>query len=304
MPLMGRAPISKDSRNTVGIGAKSKPKTNRRPQSPTKEVESNRQYDEKLMNELTGQKPKTVYKNGRHNEMGKNEFLKLLSHQLKNQDPMNPMDQNKFAADLAQFAQLEQLSNMNSKFDKLNPNVGMEDKYYGASFLGKKVVTNGSSVNYKGNGEDADIYFNLPDKADKVVVRVLDKQGNIITEQWKEKLSAGAHKTSWDGNDLAGNPENAGEFRIAVQAWDETGGLIPAHTKIEGLVESVFFENGETVFIVDGRKVFMRDIDSFHVPDAKKEMQVKNNTPQKTQAINTYKNNAQLDPSNAAVYDR
>ena len=50
--------------------------------------------------------------------MGKDEFLKLLTVQLKNQDPMNPMEQGKMAAELAQFSQLEQLSNLNTSFDK------------------------------------------------------------------------------------------------------------------------------------------------------------------------------------------
>lgn len=296
---MGRAPLAKDNRNNVGIGLRRNNRKN--PKSPTAQVDRSRQYDDGLVNKLTGRKAETVYRNGPHNEMGKDEFLKLLSHQLRNQDPMNPMDQNKFAADLAQFAQLEQLSNMNTKFDKLNPNVGVEDKFYGASFLGKKVVTSGNTVNYKGNGEKAEIYFNLEKPAAKAVVRVLDKQGNIITEQWKEKLSAGAHQSVWDGDDLAGNPENAGEYRIAIQAWDETGGLIPAQTKVEGIVESVLFENGESLFIVDGKKVFLRDIESFHMPKSQAKNEVAKKMPQ--QAINTYKNNAPLDQGEKSVYD-
>ena len=82
--------------------------------------------------------------------MGKDEFLKLLTVQLQNQDPLKPVDQKKFAADLAQFSQLEQLANMNTKLDSMNENVPVESKFYGASFLGKIVTTSGSTIMHDG----------------------------------------------------------------------------------------------------------------------------------------------------------
>ena len=66
----------------------------------------------------------------KHNKMGKDEFLKLLTVQLGNQDPMNPVDQKKFAAELAQFSQLEQLAAMNSKLNNLNNNTPQRSKIF------------------------------------------------------------------------------------------------------------------------------------------------------------------------------
>src|SRR5687767_7843535 len=75
---------------------------------------SEAQERERIINKATGQKPKNdIYKEGPHNQMGKDEFMKLLTFQLQNQDPMNPMDQSKFTGELAQFSQLEQLTNLN-----------------------------------------------------------------------------------------------------------------------------------------------------------------------------------------------
>jgi flagellar hook assembly protein FlgD len=252
MPKMGRAPqYTKNSANDARIARESmaqkqkklqnrlKQQKGGKPQDPTKAVKEGTSYDNKLVDNLTGYREKTVYRNGPHNQMGKNEFLKLLSHQLRNQDPMNPMDQNKFSAELAQFAQLEQLSNLNTKFDKMNPNVNTEDKFYGASFLGKEVITSGTTVNYKGGGDKADLYFNLAEPADKMVLRIIDKNGNIVNEFWREKMSAGAHKLYWDGYDLAGNPENAGEFNIKVQAWIKRG--LPLQLKLKFKVKLNLF---------------------------------------------------------------
>src|SRR6476660_6669842 len=105
---------------------------------------------EALINKATGYKPKNeLFKEGAHNQMGKDEFLKLLTFQLQHQDPMNPMDQSKMTGELAQFSQLEQLTALNKKFDEGNKTKSMEDKFYAASFVGKKVVTTGSTINLK-----------------------------------------------------------------------------------------------------------------------------------------------------------
>ena len=100
----------------------------------------------------------------KHNKMGKDEFLKLLTVQLQNQDPLKPVDQKKFAADLAQFSQLEQLANMNTKLDSMNENVPVESKFYGASFLGKIVTTSGSTIMHDGKPGAKAISFDLPKK--------------------------------------------------------------------------------------------------------------------------------------------
>lgn len=228
--------------------------------------ESDGREKERLLNKISGFKPKNdLYVDGKeHNKMGKDEFLKLLTHQLQNQDPFNPMDQGKMAGELAQFSQLEQLSNLNSKFDKMGGDATVKGKFYGASFLGKEVVTNGSSLSYEGEGNDADILFTLPTQASKAMVRIFDKSNNIVGEVWKENLGRGNQTITWDGIGLDGSIQSAGEYRVDVKAWDQYADPIEVATKVKGEVNSVFFENGETILLVDGKKVFLRDVDSFH----------------------------------------
>lgn len=221
---------------------------------------------EHLINRIQGYKKKNdlIVDGSKHNKMGKDEFLKLLTVQLENQDPTNPMKQEKMAAELAQFSQLEQLTNLNSKFDGLTKNQQVQDKFYGASFLGKEVVTTGSSMKFEGEGSDADILFTLPKPASKVLVRVFDQSHNMVGEMWKENIGRGNQTVSWDGMQLDNTVSAAGEFTTKVFAWDKYADPISVATKSTGIVESVFFENGETVLKVDGKKVFLRDVDSFH----------------------------------------
>ncbi|NLI92202.1 MAG: flagellar biosynthesis protein FlgD [Peptococcaceae bacterium] len=78
------------------------------------------------------------------NELGKDDFLKLLVAQLKNQDPMSPMDNSQFVAQLAQFSSLEQMNNMVKAVDELKTSMtalyGQSLLTQGAAMIGKEAV--------------------------------------------------------------------------------------------------------------------------------------------------------------------
>ncbi len=275
MPQMGK-PINMKARAFQNV--QMAPRTSQKPQNINELPEKER---ERLLSRLTGYKKKNdLYVDGKkHNKMGKDEFLRLMTVQLKNQDPMDPMKQDKIAGELAQFSQLEQLSNLNTKFDTLTQNKNVEDKFYGASFLGKEVVTSGSSLKFEGEGTESDILFALPKPASKVVVRIFDSKNNMVGEIWKENIGRGNQTFTWDGMQLDNSFSGPGEFKTQVYAWDQFADPIDVETKSIGRVESVFFENGETVLKVDGKKVFLRDVDSFHVPGTSKNDQAKAGAP-------------------------
>lgn len=223
---------------------------------------------EEIINKATGFKPKNeLIKDGPHNQMGRDEFLKLLTFQLQNQDPMNPMDQSKMTGELAQFSQLEQLTNLNSKFDNANKTKNLEDKFYAASFIGKKIVTSGSSINIKNSGDPGDVLFKLDGDASKVMIRVLDEKNNIIGEIWKDGMSQGAHQVTWDGVALDGTPSVKGTYKAQVKAWDKLGNEVGSKTEATGIVQSVTFDSGEPVLTVNGQKVYLHDVQSFHTSE-------------------------------------
>lgn len=221
---------------------------------------------EKLLNKLTNYKPKTVFDKEDKTKMDKDGFLRLLMNQLQNQDPMNPMEQDKISGDLAAYSQLEQLNNLNQKFDKFGKNAHTEDQFYGASFLGKEVVTSGNTMKVANNGDSGEILFKLDQPAPKVLFRIYDQKNNMVGEFWRENMGSGNHTIEWDGTQLDGSPSIKGDYRVAVKAWDGIDNPIPVDTKVTGQVDSVFFENGETILMVQGKKVYLRDVDSFHMP--------------------------------------
>lgn len=221
-----------------------------------------------LLNKLSGYTEKSRFVDAsKHNKMGKDGFLKLLANQLANQDPTNPMDQKKFAADLAQFSQLEQLTNLNKKFEGMSKNDSMEKKFFAASFLGKEVTTKGTSIDLRNSGDKASIPFVLDRDAKKVMIRMFDAKNNLIGQIDKEGLGKGSHRVEWNGVALDNTPAIKGKYRIEIRGWDQNLEPFQGETRSSGIVTGVSFENGETVFKLDGKKsVSLRDVENFQVP--------------------------------------
>ncbi|MCR9204463.1 MAG: flagellar hook assembly protein FlgD [Halobacteriovoraceae bacterium] len=238
--------------------------------SPNKIRRQNQDLGDTL-NEIAGaEKEQQFVEKDKHNRMDKDAFLKLLSAQLANQDPLKPVDQKKFAADMAQFAQLEQLTNMNGKLDKSTANNGEKLKYMGASFIGKTIHTAGASLPYDGRQFSVNIPFYLTKPAKNVIVKVFDKSNNLIAQIDKESMGQGANSITWNGKQLDGVRATKGDYHFKVLAYDEKFQAFSGETRAQGVVTGVSFEDGETILTVDGkRKVALRDVDSFHSPKQK-----------------------------------
>ena len=267
MPEIGAPQPNNSAYSQVSIGPRSS------------NAKSQNKANENIINKAAGQKPKSIYKDGPHNQLGKDEFLKLLSFQLQNQDPMNPMDQHKMTGELAQFSQLEQLSNLNSKYDKANQNQMIQDKFFAASFVGKEIVTSGSTIKLLDEGVDADVLFKLDGDADKMVIRIMDEKNQTVGEIWTENVPRGAQQITWDGVSLDGQPAAKGSYKAVIKAWDKNCQEVMARTQATGLVESVSFEDGEPVLLVSGQKVYLRDVSNFRMPKGSADSSLEQNLP-------------------------
>ena len=227
------------------------------------------------LNEMSGRKEVGNFVDRKtHNKLGKDGFLKLLSHQLANQDPMTPMDQKRFAADLAQFSQLEQLANINTKMKKSSDNIPVQNKFYGASFIGKKVLTDGTTISYK-PGDTPLLPFHLDKRAVKAMIRIYDESNNIVRRLDVENLSKGNQMVKWDGRGEDNNVAVGGIYRFDVLAFDEQYARFQGKSQVEGVVTGVNFDDGETTLVVDhSKKIALRDVRQFQVPDNNKQENV------------------------------
>lgn len=191
--------------------------------------------------------------------VNQDDFLKLLITQLQNQDPLQPMDNQQFAAQLAQFNSLGQLIEINSKLGALNSGQGATSQYNAASLIGKEVAAQGNEVGLAA-GTPATIGYQLGANATKVVVNIYSQAGDLIRRIDLGSRSAGNQTLAWDGADNNGKRVPAGVYGFAVGAFDVNGKAVPATGKLQGVVTGVRLDGPEPVLEVNGVDVPLSDI--------------------------------------------
>jgi flagellar basal-body rod modification protein FlgD len=195
--------------------------------------------------------------------LGKDDFLKLLVMQMRFQDPLDPIKGTEFAAQLAQFSSVEQLSNINTNLlQSIDANYLMTQSIsnaLAATFVGKGVRAATDSFYYSGT-DSVKLGYSLPSAADTVTVKIYDESGNLvktITGTGKEK---GDNVVKWNGTNEAGETVAAGKYKFTVEAKDSSGGSLTTSLFIMGKVTGVRFKADGTVFVIDGMEVKLSDI--------------------------------------------
>ncbi len=150
-------------------------------------------------------------------EMGKQDFLTLFTAQLKNQNPLDPVKNEAFVAQLAQFSSLEALTNMQTSLDSFVKNMSANQMINGGSLLGKKVAVADSLARLEQGGQ-IDASIDLPQGASGVSLTVLDSRGRTVQELASGPQMPGTAQLSWNGLDALGNPAPAGQYRLVANA--------------------------------------------------------------------------------------
>ncbi len=195
--------------------------------------------------------------------LGKEDFLKLLVTQLKYQSPMEPMKNEAFVAELAQFSSLEGIQNLNTKFDNSVKSNALLAQSIGNSMattlIGKsvKIQTNQFQLN---ENDGMEIHYNLPKTADHVSIEIYDGQGNLVTTQTLGGESSGDHVYRWNGEDKDGEPLASGTYKVVVKGIDSKKKEINVPTYLVGKVDSVRYSNGGAYLMVNGQMYGIGDV--------------------------------------------
>jgi len=215
---------------------------------------------------VTGEASKSVKKDDK--SLGQGDFLKLLVAQLKNQDPMNPMDNTDFTAQMAQFSSLEQLMSVNDNLEILTTSANATNSAQAMSLIGKEVKAEGNSIHVK-NGIASDISFELPDTAGKVVISVEDQNGNVVRTIEQSSMSAGPQQVAWDGKSQYGAPLPDGLYNYTVIAKDMEGNVMEVATFTRGIVDTISFENGIGYIHIGELKYMLSEVLEVKEPETK-----------------------------------
>ncbi len=195
--------------------------------------------------------------------MGKNDFLNLLVTQLRYQDPMNPMQDQDFIAQLAQFSQLEQLENMSESLDTATQVDYLMSQTIAntmaTTLIGKTVIAEGSDINLSGS-ESNKLSYNLGAAAANVTIKITNADGTTVRTVTLKNQSAGNNSYTWDGRDDKGKLLDDGSYSYEVTATNSAGDTITASKRVIGVVDSVKYQDGMAYLIVGGYKISLSTI--------------------------------------------
>jgi flagellar basal-body rod modification protein FlgD len=193
------------------------------------------------------------------------DFLKLLIAQLQNQDPLQPMDNQEFAAQLAQFNSLGQLIEINDKLGVLQNGQGAMGQYNAASLIGKEISSTGNKVNLS-SGSPAAIGYQLGANAARVVIRVFNGAGELVRQIDAGTRGSGDQSVVWDGKDSSGKALGAGVYGFEINAVDGVGKKVQASGKVQGIVTGVRLDGAEPVLEVGGLEIPLSGVTAVRSP--------------------------------------
>jgi flagellar basal-body rod modification protein FlgD len=180
------------------------------------------------------------------------QFLTLLTTQLKNQDPLSPQDSTQFTSQLVQFSQVEQEINTNTKLDALIAANQSNQLLQAASFLGKSVEVAGSAVTFDGK-DPVEFGYTVNGDFSSATITVTDSTGNVVRNA-PASLQTGHNLLTWDGTDANGKTLPAGNYTITLNALDNAGKPVDVTMSSIGKVTDVEMQNNQTMITIDGGK--------------------------------------------------
>src|SRR3954471_11404557 len=176
-------------------------------------------------------------------------FLQLLTTQLKNQNPLDPLDTNQFTQQLVQFAGVEQQINMNQQLTSLVSLQKANQTTSAMSFLGATATVDGSSTKLvKGKGS----WSFAVDKPSTGTITIKDSAGQTAYSG-TFPLNAGTQAFAWDGRGNNGTQWPDGNYTLSITAKDASGQSVAVSTTVNGTVDAVDLTQNPPALTIGGQ---------------------------------------------------
>ncbi len=182
-------------------------------------------------------------------ELGQDDFMKLMTSQLSNQDPLKPMDNGDFLAQMAQFSTSSGIQTLNDSFSQLSNSLYSNQALQASSLIGRTVQLLGDTA-YMGTEGGFNGALELPASSPEVRVTISDLSGNVVKQFNLGAKESGQVAFSWDGIGSDGESAAAGKYIVTAQALID-GKDQALNTVIEAQVESVTLGRGSQGLMVN-----------------------------------------------------
>jgi flagellar basal-body rod modification protein FlgD len=181
-------------------------------------------------------------------------FLTLLTAQLQNQDPLDPVDSSKFTDQLVQFSQVEQQIETNDRMQRLLDNQTASATGAAVGYIGRTAEVKGAVTALDSDG--ARWSYELDRTAASVKLSVLDGAGRTVFET-NRVGQGGKQSFTWDGRDIDGRERPHGNYRLKVEALGADGEAIDATIGVRERITGVDIAAGEPTFMTpQGQRTF------------------------------------------------
>jgi flagellar basal-body rod modification protein FlgD len=170
-------------------------------------------------------------------ELGQEDFLALMIQQLKNQDPLKPMENGEFIGQMAQFSTVSGIAEMSKSIAGLTDAFNSGQALQAASMVGRTVLTEASSGMFSGT-KPLSGAVELPYGTSSAVVRVYSNAGELVRELPLGTQQAGLSNFTWDGTMANGQPAPAGRYKVTA-GIENPAGDTALTTYLASKVESV-----------------------------------------------------------------
>jgi flagellar basal-body rod modification protein FlgD len=176
-------------------------------------------------------------------------FLTLLTTQLQNQNPLDPLDTNQFTQQLVQFAGIEQQMKGNDALASLVSIDKSAQSTQALVFVGQNVAVDGSTAQF--DGKSATWNLNAPKDASTTITITSPTGATAYSGPFT--LSAGNASFVWDGKGNDGSQWPAGAYKMSVVGTDSTGANVAVSTEVQGVVDSVDLTQSPPLLSIGGQ---------------------------------------------------
>ncbi len=167
------------------------------------------------------------------------QFLTLLIAQMKNQDPLNPMDNSKVTSQIAQINTVSGINDLNDTLRGITGQIDTTQRLQASALIGRNVLVPGDDIAVGDEGAATPFGMELAGPAENVTLTITDTAGTVVHESSYTGQSAGIQSFSWDGRDASESPVGPGSYRVNIAATAPDGSAVQVQPLTMGYVGGV-----------------------------------------------------------------